>query len=201
MVRRMDPESVQARLNARQKRERAVQLRIQSYTWSQIASAVGYASPSAAYQAVVEYFKKYPSPDADQLRQMENEKLDRLEGDMIAILERQHIVVNTKGIVGRYTGRIQRDELGEPMYAEGSDGKLRPVYEIQELQDDDPAIRAASTILQIHKRRAALNGLDMPVKIQLDDGSVDDEIRELVEALVAKGEPQVPAGSNEEVQQ
>lgn len=190
----MDPETVRIRLSARQKQARAAELRLQSYTWQQIADAVGYSNQGTAYREVMRYFKNNPSPEVEELRAQENEKLDRLEGDMLAILASRHIVVNNKGIVGRYTGKVQRDEFGDPMYVEAPDGSMKPVYEIEELQDDDPAIRAAQAILRIMDRRAKLNGLDKPIKVEIDDGGVDKEIEGLVAALTAQGEPVVPEG-------
>lgn len=194
MPRRLDPETVRIRLTAKEKRAKAAALRVQARTWQQIADECGYGNPGTAYKAVQQHFKEYPSPDVEELRRVENEKLDKLEQAALGILARQHVVISQGRIVGRYTGRIMRDETGEFMYRE-KDGKILPVYEIEELEDDGPLMQAITTVLRIMDRRAKMNGTDVPVvKEETDDGSVDQEIAALVEEIVATGDMVIPQG-------
>jgi hypothetical protein len=176
--------NTRGRVAARIKREAAIKALVEGHNWQEVASIAGYASTGSAHTAVMEYLKQNPSQDADELRKIENLKLNDLERETRKILQRLHIVINTKGIVGRYTGRIMRDESGDLMYTEDSQGRTRPVYEIEELQDDDPALRAIATLLRIYERRSKLNGTDRPVVIKFEDeDGLDEEIEGLIEAL------------------
>lgn len=186
MPRRLDPATAKVRLDAKAKAETALSLRVRSWTWDAIAREVGYTSGSTAYTAVQRYLEKVPpSPDVEDMRTIENLKLDELERKAFEVLDRHHVVVSNGKIMGRLTGRIRRDETGEFMYREVGN-RVLPVYEVEELGDDDPALRAITTIRQLMERRARLNGLDRPVKIEIDDGAVDAEIVEIVEALVVQ---------------
>jgi hypothetical protein len=166
-------------------------------TWQQIADEVGYSSPASAYAAVREYFKNYPpSPGVEALRRIENEKLDALEDKMWEVIRASHAVVNQRGVVSQYkldgNGRVilLRDETGEFMTT--ADGK--PMYETEPLDDDAPVVQAVRTLVQVYNRRAKLNGLDMPIKIEVDSGEVDQEIVELVQEMQTMGVPAVPKG-------
>jgi transposase-like protein len=195
----MSGDMVRRKTVAKEKRERAVTLRTIGKTWQQIADEVGYASPGAAYKAVQDYFTEYPSPDVEALRTQENLKLDQVEQEYWTIIAKGHPVVSAKGIVTRYildaNGRRKnlRDETGEFVYYQRGDENV-PVYETEELDDDDPTIKALHGLVAVYTRRAKLNGLDMPTKLEIDNGEVDKEIVELVEAMVVSGEPQIPLG-------
>lgn len=54
----------------------ALQLRLQGYTYAEIAERVGYKSKSAAHLAVMREIRRIPAPYAEELRQVEMERLE-----------------------------------------------------------------------------------------------------------------------------
>lgn len=195
MPRRLDRATTEAKQTALQKRMRAVDLRVHGKNWQQIADEVGYSGPNAAHKAVSEYFRMYPkNEEADELRRTENLKLDALEEKYWDIIRRDHLVVNAKGVVERRVtderGRPVplRDETGEFVYREVGN-KTVQLYVTVPLLDDDPAIRCLNGLLQVYARRARLNGLDRPVKVEIEDSSIDQEIIDLVNQMAGAGNP------------
>lgn len=194
MPRRLDRATTEAKQTALQKRMRAVDLRVHGKNWQQIADEVGYSGPNAAHKAVSEYFRMYPrNEDAEELRRAENLKLDALEDKYWDIIRSDHVTVNAKGIVERYVmengkRKILRDETGEFVYREVGD-RVLPVYETVPLRDDDPTIKCLNGLLQVYARRARLNGLDRPVKVEIEDSSIDQEIIDLVNQMAGAGNP------------
>jgi len=172
-----------ARLTAKEKREKAVRARLDGHTLSECAEIAGYASTGAASAAISEYLKRYPAEDVEERRAIERMRLESLIVEATEILRRRHVVVNAKGIVGQWSSRIRRDETGEFMYVQDREGNYRPVYEFEPLEDDDPALRAIVVIKQLSESLRKLLGLDSPVRIELDNGEVDQEIRDLVAAM------------------
>jgi hypothetical protein len=76
------------------KERRVVSLRREGLTWDQISKEVGYASPSGASDAYYRASYRVVKEDVDQLRQLENDRLDflfqavwdsALEGDHKAV--------------------------------------------------------------------------------------------------------------------
>jgi hypothetical protein len=61
-----------------EKQAHALQLRKAGKTFDQIAQALGYASPSGAYQAVTSALQATLQEPADDLRRLEVERLNRL---------------------------------------------------------------------------------------------------------------------------
>lgn len=185
--------NTRGRAAARVKREKAVRALVEGHDWAEVARIAGYASTGSAHTAVMEYLKQNPSPEAEQWREVELLKLNDLEREARAILKRQHVVVNQGKIVGRYTGRIMRDEEGQPI--EDHNGKV--VWEIEELLDDGPALQAIRELRAISESRRKLLGVDATAKAEVESSELDAEIAELVDALNLGGPPSVPSGSNE----
>jgi hypothetical protein len=174
-----------------------VQLRVRGKTWQQIADEVGYSHPASAATAVREYFTSYPSPHVEELRAIENLKLDEREQDLLKVLVAEHIVIQQGRVVTRFVGWMTGDD-GQVMF--DSDGKMVP--KLEEIVDHDPILRVVNMLLAVYTRRAKLNGLDaMPDKKDDEDGSVDAEIVELVQAMVEAGPLQVPEGHPEKVEE
>ena len=70
-----------ARLNAKQRQTQALELRKAGLTYNEIATRLGYNSYQAAYKAVKTALKQLAeqtSHSANELRTLENERLDRL---------------------------------------------------------------------------------------------------------------------------
>lgn len=185
------------RLTAKYKREKSVALRVRGKTWAQIADEVGYSGPAAACAAVQEYLRQYPHPEADELRDIENIKLDYLEQKVHEeYLSKSHVVIASSGKVATRNVGILTDDEGRPMF----DGRGHPIYATEEVEDHEPIIRGVKTLLDISARRAKLNGLDtVVIKAEVDDGSVDKEIEDLVVAMTEQP-VNVPMGSNEVVE-
>jgi hypothetical protein len=122
----------------------ACRLRTEGRTYDQIAQQLGFADRSNARDAVERALKATVQEPADQVRQLELARLDALWAAAWAVLEREHVVVNS--------GEIVIDTR------EGADG--------QPLLDDAPVLKAVQTLLKVAERRAKLLGLDAPTKIE-----------------------------------
>lgn len=70
--------SVRKQLNAVDKQVHALELRKSGHTFEQIAAKLGYASKSGASKAVHSALKKTIQEPADELRQLEMERMDAL---------------------------------------------------------------------------------------------------------------------------
>jgi hypothetical protein len=180
----------QGRLIAREKREKAARARLRGEPWAKVAKIAGYASPGAACAAVGEYLRQHPSQEVEQLREMENMKLDRLERAANRVLQNRHVVVQQGKVVGRFTG-WRRNPVDGSLWVDDS-GRPQPVLE--EIEDDAPVLAAIASLLKIAERRAKNNGTDMPVRISVEDNSVDDEIEALITEL-SKQQGNMPSGS------
>lgn len=192
------PGQTAAALTTKSKREKAVKARARGRTWEQVAAEAGYSGPAAAYKAVQEYFRNYPHPDAEELRDVENMKLDYMEQKVHDYLDQPHVVISSSGVVATRRVGILTDSEGQPIF----DPKGRAVYATEEVEDLEPMLRGVTTLLNISARRAKLNGLDtLVVKAEIDNGEVDKEIEDLVAGMIAAGEPKVPERSNESVVQ
>jgi hypothetical protein len=189
--------NTRGRATARMKREKAIRALVEGHNWAEVAAIAGYTSTGAAHQAVSIYLKENPSPEADQLRQIETLKLNDLERHARTVLERFHITVQHGKIVGPFTGFARDPETDEIFHDDN--GKPIPLYE--PLRDDGPELAAVQALIKIAERRAKLNGLDMPVTIKLEqeNSELDAEIAGLVDELNVNGLPSVPEGSNEAV--
>ena len=121
----------------------ACRLRTQGLSYRAIATQLGMAGPSNAHQAVERALKATVAEPADQVRQLELDRLDALWAAAWAVLEREHVVVNSGEIV-----IDTRNEDGLP------------------LLDDAPVLKAVQTLLKVAERRAKLLGLDAPTKIE-----------------------------------
>jgi hypothetical protein len=107
-----------AKIAAAERQRKAVELRMAGLTFQAIADTLGYANRSSATDAVTRALRDtVPKELTDELRQIENQRLDRLYG---------------------------------PMYARALAGDHR----------------AVDACLRIMARRAALNGLDAPVRVR-----------------------------------
>src|SRR5882672_1566290 len=137
-------------------------------TYRQVGEKLGITL-DAAQQAVRRNLHRIQADGVDDLRKVENLKLDTLEQAVLDILEREHYTVTQRGIV--YNG-------SEP------------------LRDDGIALQAADRLLKIWQRRASLNGLDNPQKIEINlkhgDLDLDAELDAFARgAAAARGESSV----------
>ena len=73
------PKVDQRIIDARERQREALALRKRSLTYDEIARQLGYNSPAGAQKAVRRAIAEIPKERADELRQLECEKLDALE--------------------------------------------------------------------------------------------------------------------------
>lgn len=150
------PVAQRAQVAAR--RTQAVEMRTKGETWESIANTLGYASRGAAATDVKRALEERLAEQrlaADELREIELEKLDVLERAVVAVLEREHVVVSGGRVV--YTGL----DGGDVDLVDADGGPVR----VAPLKDDGPTLAAVDRYLRIQERRARLLGLDSPVRV------------------------------------
>lgn len=80
--------SQEQQIAATERQRRALQLRKQGMEYSEIAAALGYASGSGAHAAVRGALKKTLQEPADELRAIENARLDAMLAALWPAIER-----------------------------------------------------------------------------------------------------------------
>lgn len=155
--RRSPKGAYERRINTAERDAQAARLRAQHLTYDQIATELGYADRGHAYQAVQRALLAAVKEPAEELRQLELERLDTLARTCEGILARHHVMVSH--------GRIIKDDDG------------------QVLLDDGPVMQAVDRLLKIQERRAKLLGLDTPVKADVTVHQVDARDAELMEMI------------------
>jgi hypothetical protein len=115
----------------------ALELRRQGHTYDQIARLNGYASRSSAYGAVQRALALSVRETADEVRQLEIDRLEDLRRPALEALRRRHLVVSQ--------GKVMHDpDTGDPLI------------------DDMPLLHAIDRLIKISERMAAYRGLDAP---------------------------------------
>lgn len=145
------------KLTAAQKRQRAVELRLEGYQWHEIAAEAGYASAGAAHNAVTLVLRQHQAQmkqSADELRQQELEHLYMLRKQAVMALRARHVYVQAGGVVMERvddTGEWD-DEMKDWIGAE-----YRPIA------DDKPVLDAVKVLTRVAERISRLTGLDAPI--------------------------------------
>jgi hypothetical protein len=129
------------------RRAEAARLRARSYTYREIAAALDIPV-SVAHEDVQEAMREVLAEPAEAARKLELEKLDAAERRVREVLERRHLTVSH--------GRVITQD-GEPV------------------EDDGPAMQAATTLVRISESRRKLLGLDAPAQV-VTDSTVKYEI-------------------------
>lgn len=138
----------------------ACRLRSRGQSLQQIADRLGYADRSSAHKAVQRALSETVRADAALYVQLQLDQLDELTGVALAVMEREHVVVQL--------GKVVRDDDGRPVV------------------DHMPTLAAVDRLLRIAERRAKLLGLDAPTRHAVAATSatdVDVAMAELVEEL------------------
>lgn len=122
-------------------------------SYREIAAELAYGNPGNAHRAIEKVLAETLQPAAEHLRTLELQRLDMLWAEAWAVLQRDHVVVNSGKIVTDtraedYKVSEEGDESGSP------------------LLDDAPKLKAIETLRKLAERRAALLGLDAPTKIE-----------------------------------
>lgn len=121
----------------------AARLRSRGMSYRAIATDLG-VEVAAAHAAVQRALAAVVAEPAADVRALELDRLDAMYAAVLGVLERKHITVNN----------------GKVIQLPDEDGKLTP------LEDDAPILQAVDRLLKIQARRAALLGLDAPVKAE-----------------------------------
>jgi len=134
----------------------AVDLRRNHLSYRQIAQQMGFKTAQGAYLAVQRGLADMHREPADEVRQLEIERLDAIARGFQRTFATRHYVVAPGGKVARNpdTGEL----LIDPM----------------------PNMQAGLALLRVQERRAKYLGLDAPIKIEhITLESIDNEIRRL----------------------
>lgn len=150
-----------------QRRTRVLAMRVEQRPYAEIAAELGITETTARddYCAAVKERGAALDAQRDTAIAIETAKLDALEQAAWQVLRAKHITVSQGRIVGRYTGRFLRDEVGEIV----RDHNDKPVQEIEEIEDDAPVLAAIDRLVKIAERRSRLKGYDAPTKVEVDD--------------------------------
>jgi hypothetical protein len=148
---------------AQKRRQEAVKLRLTGMSFTRIAEALGYADAATAYNAVKMELALTKREDADELREIESQRLDSLQEVMVAVLRSEHVVVSVQ------RGQVVIDQRT-----------------FEAVKDHGPVMNAVDRLLRISESRRKLLGIDAPPQVQRVDVTVtevsqaDVEWREMV---------------------
>lgn len=148
---------------AQKRRREAVKLRLTGMSYTRIAEALGYADSATAYNAVKMELAQTKREDADELREIEAQRLDGLQEVMVGVLRANHVVVSVT------RGQVVIDQRT-----------------LEAVQDHAPVMNAVDRLLRISESRRKLLGIDAPPQVQRVDVTVtevsqaDVEFREMV---------------------
>ncbi|MEU3220028.1 hypothetical protein [Streptomyces sp. NPDC006971] len=140
----------------------AARLRTQGLTFREIADELGFASKSAAHDAVGRALRAIVAPAAEALRDREAERLDGLYEEALAVLERTHYAHSG--------GRLILDQDDQP------------------LVDDGPKLAALRELRSLRESYRKLFGLDAPARVSVDAEQLGAEISGLLDTITADGD-------------
>jgi hypothetical protein len=152
------------RVDAAERDAAALELRAGGASFREIANQLG-VSVSTAWECVDRGLAATRQEPSSKLRTLERERLNRLTVQAVQVLQARHAVVSA--------GKIVRGDDGQP------------------LVDHGPTLAAINTLTRLMERRARLEGLDAPVKVDaqvLTVDQMDARIGEL-EALLGADDP------------
>jgi len=154
------------------RRTRVLAMRIEHIPYEDIAAELGVSEEVARqdYKRAREQATAELRATVSEHRATEIAKIDALEREAWRVLKARHITVQQ--------GRVVRDDDGAT------------------IEDDAPVLQAIDRLERLMKRRAALLGLDAPVKVEVS-AEVDEQIAALGAALAAGVGVLEPAGEAE----
>jgi hypothetical protein len=155
-----------------QRRTRVLAMRVEHIPYEDIAVRLGVSVDLARkdYQLARRQAAADFRAAVAEHRATELIKLDALEREAWRVLKTKHITVQQ--------GRVVRDDDGAT------------------IEDDAPVLQAIDRLERLAKRRAALLGLDAPVRVEVS-AEVDEQITALAAALAAGVGELEPAGEAE----
>jgi hypothetical protein len=145
----------------RERDAQAVALRTRGLTHRQIAAQLGWSSPASAVEAINRALRDSYRENLEELRRVEEDKLDDLTRLAWREISRPHFVSSTA------TGRVVLHPVtGEP------------------LVDSDAVLKGIDRLLRIAERRAKLRGLDKPIQHEVRTiDEIDARLLQLAEQV------------------
>lgn len=175
----------------------AAALHAKGWSYQRIATELGFASKGKAHEAVQRAFAELPREGAEEARQLDLERIDRLIEHCWAVMEREHLTVSQGRVVGKRIG-WERDEVtGEVLH--DADGAPIPMYE--DILDDGPGMAAVREIRGLLERRAKITGYDAPARSRVEvvtEDVIEAEIRELSEEITRREAAAADPGATRE---
>lgn len=156
------------------------EMRLRGMSIRQIAAATGL-SVGTTWNRIDCEIKETLDPLRAKVRELEIERLDRMQQTVLAVLERTHVMVSN--------GRV--------IYVEDARGHREPAL------DSAPVLAAIDRLLKIQERRARLLGLDAAVKVDATVTETTQQDLELIDmvnaakAQAANAEAQLKAQADE----
>ena len=148
----------------REKQAIALALRQKGYSFQQMADQMGI-SKLYARKLFLQAMAAIITPGVEEMRKLENARLDQLQEAAFNILNMHHPLVNSGSVVRTPVetpgGGFLYDEEGNLVTAA--------------LTDSGPRLAAIKVILSIMDQRAKLNGLNAPTKIAQTNVAGDKE--------------------------
>lgn len=135
----------------------AAELRVQGWTYQQIADELGYKGKNSAMEAVRRAVRDACIGPAQQLIDLEVTRLEMITDEVLGILQRDHVTVSH--------GKIIKDDDGNP------------------LLDDGIKLQAIDRYLRARESFRKLLGLDKPTKVDATVHQVDQSDIELAELI------------------
>jgi hypothetical protein len=162
---------------------RAAELHGQGWSYQRIADELGFASKGHAHNGVMRAYADMPTEEAQQARQTDLDRIDRLIEQAWRVMLTPHLTVNNGKVIRHFVG-VERDEDGIERL--DMDGKPIPVFE--DVLDDAPRLAAVGVIKGLLERRARIFGYDAPARSRVEVIGADT-----VEAHIAALEAELAA--------
>ncbi|PXY27418.1 hypothetical protein [Prauserella muralis] len=154
-----DTRSSEAKEASEARKDAVLRMRRDGMDFEAIGAALDPpVSKQRAHQIYAEALRQIPAQSVAEYRAEQEQRLDELRRQALAVLGRDHLAVSQGRVV-----RLSDD--GPPVL------------------DDMPKLRAVETILKIEERLARLRGIDVPTKAQVE-GNV--QVKYLVEGINPK---------------
>lgn len=152
-----EPKTSPRRIEVAERRAKALELRKAGVPYDKIKDQLGYKTRAAAIQDVQRAMAAMVREPADDLRALEDERLDMLWFRAMQVLSRQHITVSNGRVV---------------------------MHNGQPVTDDGPILAAIRELRMLSESRRKLHGWDAPTKVEvITDDALDREIKRLSDEL------------------
>jgi transcriptional regulator len=151
-----------AAIERNERTKQVLELRLKGLTLKECADQLGL-SVSGCSKMIRRYMQDNPSQAAEEFREMELEKYDKVEAQLFKKTQRKYIKVNAGQVVMIPVKGADGQVLLERNV---NTGQLQPVLE--EMVDEGPQNEAIGLLLKLWHRRAMLLGIDAPTLVKVD---------------------------------